>query len=209
MFTRVDTVFLQVTLCLMSSDNQWLRNKRPMEDREVQSKLRISGKDYAPRTNKNLLMNLISVLQVSGRCHGTYNDPAESHRQGTMTYTVPDGTGRMVRVCKTTFMGIFAVSKVKVQTIIRKKKSGETSFTDKRTYHKLKKFTSEDKNVVKQHILSIPRQESHYSTSHTSKEYLIPDLNIHRLFKAFAEYIRKLLFHISFRAEFLENTFQI
>lgn len=133
------------------------------------------------------LMNLISVLPVRRRRHGTYNDPAESHRQGTMAYTVPDGTGRMVRVCKTTFMDIFAVSKMKLQTIIRKKKSGETSFTDKRTCHKLKKFTTEDKNMVKQHILSIPRQESHYSRSHTSQEYLSPDLNIHRLFKAFAE----------------------
>lgn len=96
-----------------------------------------------------------------------------------------DGTVEMVTVCKQTFMSIFALKKMKLETIITKKKMGYTSFKDNRTSHKSKKFSADDRTAVIRHIASFPRVEGHYLRSQSAKEYLSPDLNIHRLYKAF------------------------
>lgn len=130
-------------------------------------------------------MNLISLTPVKRRRHGNYEEVRDSHRQGTICYFVSNEKGEMIRVCKQTFMNIFAISKMKLETIIRKKKMGETTFKDNRKSHRAKKFTADDRNAVIRHIASFPRDESHYSRSQSAKQYLSPELNIHRLYKAF------------------------
>lgn len=49
------------------------------------------------------------------------------------------------------------------------------------------KYTDDDKRLIKDHVLSFPREESHYSRHKSSKEYLSPDLNIHRMYLGFKE----------------------
>lgn len=136
-------------------------------------------------TQGTYLMNLIHIGKIKRRRHGTYVDPTESRRQATIYYTLPNGTGDVVNVCRSTFMNTFGITKRHVSTLSKKKKSGETTFIEKRRRTAGGKFTSEDRRMVRDHINSIPRDMSHYSRQRTEKEYFSPDLNINRLHKAF------------------------
>ncbi|CAG9830117.1 unnamed protein product [Diabrotica balteata] len=152
------------------------------------------------------LMGLIQILPVTRRRHGTYDDDSESRRQCTMSYTVPDGKGGLQKVCKQTFMKIFAVTPQRITTIVKKKKSGDYIYTDKRGGAKMFKFTVHDRRLVKQHINSFPRDVSHYNRLKSDKEYLSSDLNVHRLFRAFQE--KNPCTHIShkfYRSVFLKD----
>nr|CAI5841756.1 unnamed protein product [Callosobruchus analis] len=53
--------------------------------------------------------------------------------------------------------------------------------------NKSSKFTNEDRQLIHQHINSIPRDVSHYSRAKSDKQFLSPDLNIHRLYKSFLQ----------------------
>lgn len=77
-------------------------------------------------------MGLLQLCHIKCRRHGKYEDPSKSRRQCSIAFTVPDGQGAMIRVCKKTFMEIFAISTQKVTTLVLKKKSGGTTFDDQR-----------------------------------------------------------------------------
>ncbi|KAK5648470.1 hypothetical protein RI129_003362 [Pyrocoelia pectoralis] len=139
------------------------------------------------KTQSTFLMGLISICDVQRRRHGSYEDEQNSRRQATICYSLPDGQGKCVRVCKKTFQNTFDVNDKKVRVLIEKKKMGETCYNDKRTRHAASKFSEADRRLVKDHINMIPREVGHYSRVKSEKEYLSPDLNIHRLFKAFTE----------------------
>lgn len=126
-------------------------------------------------------MGLIHVGPVIRRRNGTYDDPASSRRQGSVVYSVPNGTGDLIRVCKSTFMNVFALGRKRVDILIKKKKMGEMTFKDKRTRHARGKYEEEERNRVKNHINSFPREVSHYTRARSNKEYLSPVLNINRL----------------------------
>lgn len=49
------------------------------------------------------------------------------------------------------------------------------------------KFTETDSNLVCEHITSFPKEESHYSRSKSTREFLSLDLNMHRIFKMFKD----------------------
>nr|CAH7751800.1 unnamed protein product [Callosobruchus chinensis] len=84
-------------------------------------------------------------------------------------------------------MNIFDVTQKRLVGLIQKKKMGDTTFTDKRSNNKPSKFTNEDRQLIHQHINSIPRDVSHYSRAKSDKQFLSPDLNIHRLYKSFLQ----------------------
>lgn len=127
------------------------------------------------KTQRTYLMGMLHLHNIKRRRHGNYDVPSESRRQGTISYVMPKGDGTLVPVCKKTFMDVFAISKKEIETMIRKKKHGDTSFTDKRTSHKTSKYTELEVLRVKDHINMFPRDESHYTRAKNSKEYLSPD----------------------------------
>lgn len=131
------------------------------------------------------LMGLLSISNVRRRRNGSYESEQDSRRQCTINYSLPDGNGNTIRVCKRTFMNVFSVSSKRLFVLVNKLKMGETVFQDKRTSHKKSKYDEVDKTRIKEHILSIPRDVSHYSRARSNKEYLSPELNIHRLTTAF------------------------
>lgn len=139
------------------------------------------------KTQATFLMGLVSICAVQRRRHGSYEDEQNSRRQATICYSLSNGDGKCLRVCKKSFQDTFAVSDKRLRVIIEKKKRGDTCYDDKRTRHAAPKFTEADRDLVKAHINMIPREVGHYSRAKSSKEYLSPDLNIHRLFKAFLE----------------------
>ena len=138
------------------------------------------------------LLNRIHMQNISRRRHGHYNEPSESRRQCTFSYVVPDGSGKNVHVCAQTFKNIFGLTPKKLQVLQSKKKEGCFVYEDMRglnpnsNEHK-RKFTDNDRNLVRAHVNSFPRHESHYGRHRSSREYLTPDLNKHRLFQTFKE----------------------
>lgn len=133
-------------------------------------------------------MSFLNVCPVKRRRHGNYDDPEESRRQATVYFTVPNGSGDVVQVCKQTFLQTFGISRRRVETLVKAKKEGRVTYIERRgnkTEHK--KFTKADNDLVIQHISSFPREESHYGSSKSMKEYLSQDLNINRLYFAFKE----------------------
>ncbi|PSN39106.1 hypothetical protein C0J52_17485 [Blattella germanica] len=76
------------------------------------------------------LMGLMELIPVKRRRHGKYKQPEESRRQATVIYSVPDGNGSTVQVCKSMFCHIFDLSKRKLQVLHSKKKQGHTTYID-------------------------------------------------------------------------------
>lgn len=151
-------------------------------------------------------MGLIHIGKVNRRRHGSYDDPVDSHRQSTIHYTIPDGTGDVIKVCRNTFLNVFGVTRKKVCTIIKKKKMGESTFVDKRRRTCPGKYTLDDILSVREHINSIPRDVSHYARAKSNREFLSPDLNINRLHKAFKERNPESLVNYRFyRSVFLKD----
>lgn len=113
-------------------------------------------------------MNLMHVMPVRRRRNGKQEDTIR--RQATVSYTLPDGTGTFVHVCRQTFMDVFDIKHKRIEILLKKKKQGETVYNEGRgKYHRESKFTEQDTQQVKNHINSIPRTESHYSRASLPK----------------------------------------
>lgn len=81
---------------------------------------------------RNYLIGLLQVFLVKCRRHGEYDKPNNSRRQCFIAFTVPDGQGSFVRICKKTFMDIFGITTQKIATLVMKNKSGVTTFVNER-----------------------------------------------------------------------------
>uniref|UniRef100_A0A1B6KHW1 DUF7869 domain-containing protein n=1 Tax=Graphocephala atropunctata TaxID=36148 RepID=A0A1B6KHW1_9HEMI len=137
---------------------------------------------------QNYLLGLMQVKHVARRRHGHYEDAAQSRRQTTVLYTVPNGEGDIVQVCKNTFCNIFAVSGKRCQLLVKHKQNANPVYTEKRGNKQVdRKFSNDDRALVFNHIQSFPRDVSHYGRKDSGKEYLSPDLNISRLYQAFKQ----------------------
>ncbi|KAJ8878475.1 hypothetical protein PR048_019053 [Dryococelus australis] len=105
--------------------------------------------------------------------HGKYEDPADSKQQCTMLYSVPTKTG-FVHVCVKTVRYFLSYQPKTADT--QRQKKGHVASDGRRTIplsHVHKQiYTDEDFNLVREHVQSFPRQESHYGTKKSSREYL-------------------------------------
>lgn len=139
-------------------------------------------------TQGTYLMGLIQIGGISRRRHGQYDQPESSRRQATMFYTVPNEDGEHLRICRQTFSQIFALSHKQVQVLVEKKKGGSINYNDKRGKHtKERKYNEQMRNQIRAHIKSFPVEENHYSRKKSDKQFLSPDLNINRMYRAFKE----------------------
>lgn len=148
------------------------------------------------------------MTEISRRRHGSYADPSESRRQATFSYTVPDGKGRHLQICRKMFSDIFGVSHHKVQGLAERKKAGHNVFVDSRgKSNRARKFTEDIVQQVIAHINEFPREENHYSREKSKKECLSPDLNINRLFVAFQKRYPEVSVNYRFYADVFKKHF--
>lgn len=154
------------------------------------------------------MLALIQIGKVSRRRHGTYERPEESRRQATAYYTVPDGQGQHIQVCRKTFSEIFALTHSRVQVLGEKKKIGRNTVSDQRGKStKKRKYFPEIRDHIKQHIDSFPVEENHYSRSKSSKKFLSPDLNVNRMYRAYLKKTPHFDVTYKFYAEVFNNDF--
>lgn len=136
-------------------------------------------------------MGLMSVCEVKRRRHGSYDpdEPEKSRRQATIYFTVPNGGGETVQVCKQTFKDIHSITKRRVETLVGRKKKGHLVYVEGRgNKKKFRKYTPVDESNIKNHIESLPKQDSHYTrVKNADKEYLSEDLSYSRLHKSYKE----------------------
>lgn len=132
------------------------------------------------------LLGLIQAVNVQRRRHGAYGNPEGSRRQCTVYYTVPDGNGVHIQVCRKTYSEIFDLSHKRVQVLTKKKQLGHTVYVDKRgAAKKPRKYFPELREQIRAHIELFPIEENHYSRKKSEKKFLSPDLNMNRLYIAF------------------------
>nr|CAI5845616.1 unnamed protein product [Callosobruchus analis] len=110
------------------------------------------------KTQSTFLLGLITVCDVQKRRHGSYENPQNSRRQAIVCYSIPDGQGKHVWVCKKLFQDIFAINEKMLRVLIGKEKLGESCYEDKRTRHAPPTFSEFDRSLVKAHINMIPRE---------------------------------------------------
>jgi hypothetical protein len=111
-----------------------------------------------------------------------------SRRQTTFKYSVNTSSNGRVKICLKTLCNIHGVTPRKMQVLQNKMKNGDSNFPDGRGKHKNRphKIGIETRDLIRNHIMSFPKQESHYSRNKSTKECLSPDLSVirmHRLFK--------------------------
>lgn len=92
-----------------------------------EQKLKLFSEFYKldEKSQGTYLLGLLSIAEIQRRRHGYYDSPADSRRQCTVYYQVPNSDGKLVQVCKRTFCHIFSLSGKKVYNLCLRKKQGE------------------------------------------------------------------------------------
>lgn len=75
-------------------------------------------------------MGLILLHPIKRRHKGV--DPNTSHKQTSVSFTLTNGLGDIVKVCKQVFMATFAVTKRSIETLVNYKKLGKVTYSEKR-----------------------------------------------------------------------------
>ncbi|GLV33189.1 uncharacterized protein CBL_10536 [Carabus blaptoides fortunei] len=68
------------------------------------------------------LMGLINPCPISRRRKGV--NPNESHKQTSVSFSIPNGSGNILKICKKMFTNVFAVTKRRIETLVMRLKLG-------------------------------------------------------------------------------------
>ncbi|CAH1106568.1 unnamed protein product [Psylliodes chrysocephalus] len=112
-------------------------------------------------------------------------------REGKRLYTLKYYfliDGEKIQVCRKYFLNTLDISQTFVRFALQKRQSSGMVECDKRGKQpSVNKIKDEDKNTIRQHIMSFPCEESHYSRRRTAKKYLGSHLNISTMYKLYRE----------------------
>ncbi|ESO90767.1 hypothetical protein LOTGIDRAFT_163649 [Lottia gigantea] len=105
-------------------------------------------------------------------------------RKHTISYFFIKPDGLHVKVCKKFFLATLCVSSGPVYTALAEKGEASTFVgEDKRGHHTSSNKTSEERlDLVRKHIESFPKIESHYTRSDTHRQYLNQDMSISKMY---------------------------
>lgn len=114
---------------------------------------------------------------------------SNKNRLGTAVYHFRIN-GSLMRTCKDCFRRTFDIGNKFIEIILKKQSAGISGIMelDKRGSHVPKnKIREEEKQAAKEHILSIPSYESHYTRRQSSKKYLPQHYTLTSLYQAYKE----------------------
>ena len=132
------------------------------------------------------LCGCVKTIEVKRR----YTQSESSRRSHSRVYYVSKG-GISVRVCKKAFLRIHGISNGRLDRTLRAQvKNNGSPHADQRDRHPPANKTSEaDVDLIKEHILSFPQYQSHYSrASNPHRRYLSPELTISKMYVLYKEW---------------------
>ena len=110
-------------------------------------------------------------------------------------FALPD-EGKLIKVCKKTFLDTLGISYQWIRTADKKKKYTNSTLiinSDERGKHKMRphKVPEKFKQAARDHLSSFPVMDSHYCGENTSRKYLEEGLSISKMYFLFREEMRK------------------
>ena len=138
-------------------------------------------------TQNAYICGCIKVVKI--KCQYT-NKGEESQRSNSCVYYVNNGSGISARVCRKAFLRIHALSAGHVDRALKAHcSSGGVPHMDQRGHHIPSNKTSEDDiTIVKQHIDSFPKYQSHYCRNDSPhRMYLSPELTIVKMYNLYKQ----------------------
>ncbi|CAH1226555.1 unnamed protein product [Diabrotica balteata] len=135
-------------------------------------------------TQKRYLASLITVKPKERTRRGN----SVKNRQFTVLYKLENMDGN---ICKCCFLKIFGETRGFLDDVVKKKKASPTSIILKSDLRGMQpsgnKRSEADISFARNFINIFPKYESHYSRSHTSKQYLGQELNLQILYRLYKE----------------------
>ncbi|CAH2102407.1 unnamed protein product [Euphydryas editha] len=121
--------------------------------------------------------------------------------------------GKLVPVCRETFLNILRLKKGRVQGVMRRYFGTQQSATERRGGNRKKHLYASKREAVQNFIKKFKPLEIHYSREkHTNRLYLHPDLNIHKMWVMYNDQVQpdfgvtlgffRLVFNTSFNIGF-------
>lgn len=110
-----------------------------------------------------------------------------SRRHCTFKYFLKSGPEK-VQICLKTLCNVFSITPRRVQMVQEKMKQVDVSTSDMRGKHTNRphKISNDIKDLIREHITSLPAQESHYSRQKNADiKYLSANLSIQKLYELF------------------------
>lgn len=97
--------------------------------------------------------------------------------------------GNKIRVCKSYFLSTLDISQRRISYFFEKKISTVTQTPSgyEKGKHTKKAIKEETKDIVRMHIESFPRVQSHYCRNDTKKEYLEANLTLRKMYEMYLE----------------------
>ena len=119
---------------------------------------------------------------INGKRRGR---PGAEDSAFSFKYHVVDQEGINTTVCQKAFCNIHGFTSKRLQ-VLRKKIVSGIPFDERGKHRSHQKVSDDIRNLVRDHISSLPARTSHYSRKHNSaRKYLPPELSIARLYKDF------------------------
>lgn len=128
------------------------------------------------------------------------------NRQKTLYYRFEVADSKTINVCKKCFLCTLDESEKFICSVVRKQSLSPIGIpeNDRRGRHQSRynKLSSEAIQKVKDHILSFPAYESHYSRRHTGKKYLQSHLNLSVMYELYKQQETNAVSKSVYRNEF-------
>lgn len=110
-----------------------------------------------------------------------------SRRKYSLKYFLFIGE-RKIRVCKEFYLGTLDISQRRISYFhecMKDRNTGIPSSGERRGKNTKRKIPEDDKDLVREHIRSFPKIESHYCRSKTKKEYLESSLTLQKMYRMY------------------------
>ncbi|XP_015114523.1 uncharacterized protein LOC107039435 [Diachasma alloeum] len=132
------------------------------------------------------------LISVGSKKRVIYSECSPSKRRNrniSLKYSV-SVQGETVAICKGCFQNIFDLSNTFISTVVTKKLdslSGVPAVDLRGRHSSTRNLPEATMDTIRDHILSFPAYESHYSRSKTSKKFLPPHLTRTHMLKLFTD----------------------